>query len=806
MRRPAVLLTVLVGAGCSTAAEPPPGFAECETDEECPDAQFCAPQGICLDSTGFAPLKYLGFDIQESLAGQLQFRSEVLGCDEEVLQNDQAALEVARPVVTQTLELSVFLTDASATDPDPDAEPVPLPASFELSQASRLARAELRRQASHVMPEDETSIPPARIQWPRYHPDDRQPAALHNGGFILWTVSPLAATEDEPDRGSMLAMLNPPAVLSEPEDGPWTMATCEESHGVWLEDGRCRPEENPTWLYKIEYEEVCDRRLRGEVVRITSDFQQGSPLVGATIGVRHASDPDGEDFGLPAIGSTPVDERPPQCSTDDDCVAGQQFCDPASRQCFLDLAGRNAASSSATGESGEFSARVYTYCEGQEATDVPRGYTISVTPPKDSALPSLNYAAEAVFPPPFLGPGDKPDGIIGDELCVPDWGPPRSLRLALSGAPVELLPGDEEAPPYSCCDVGCLPSTADEAEMTMPSSVDACTGRTSEGQAPLLRLETPARLSPQDALAWMTAGCLLPTPGDDNVVGTLARNAECLDEPTPYCEATGLAAGTDGEGRAYRLRVESPVRSLFRSVDMDIEVRADADPSVQVEIPLQRRVLVRGLVTLPPEACNQTSADVGDCGSDGAVVLAERLRMPGEDPTNTPGPYFHDVSTFFDPRTETSGHYVLPLDPGVWILTALPAPGTLGGPARYVVLELGEQAAEDGVDFVLDQGNFVTLELGSFDRRTTLAPLDGGTWKDAPLEHPGRRDDPDPVRRQIHLDDIEECLANVTDADQACKIRRLIPGASLTLGQVGQASFSARLAPGVEEDVARDCR
>ncbi len=296
-------------------------------------------------------------------------------------------------------------------------------------------------------------------------------------------------------------------------------------------------------------------------------------------------------------------------------------------------------------------------------------------------------------------------------------------------------------------------------------------------------------LSLEDAQRWTATGCALPELDDDGKIGTLRPAVQCSDDPAATCTATGVALADDGGPRDYALRVETPPGSLVGSVREEITVQSGSAPFVAI-IDLPQRVLVSGRIRLDEATCEQIGAQATGCRAEAAVVLAERLRMPGESVQTVPGPYFHEVDAFFDPVTQERGRYVLPLDPGVYVVTALPASGAEGGPADVVAIDIRDGQDTD-LDLVLRQGILVTLNLCSgdnpstcFDRRTQVIPLDRGTWGE--LEHPG-----DPGRK-IDLNAIGECLTPVPEGEQACKIRRLIPGTSLSAGQVGKLRFTAR--------------
>jgi hypothetical protein len=792
------VVLALAFAACSTA-ERPTQPEECRTHSDCPEDEVCGPRGRCIPASDVPPLAYLAFDIQEALGGQTAFRAEIFGCDEEIARRDQV-LQLERAGISQTLELS-------AVSVDDVGETTPLPATFDLTQPSRFARPPgPRRTIAHPLVDGEMPTDTV-VAWPRYRPENRQPnpqlnPQLAGGGFILWTITP-KSVEDGPDRAPMLVMLTPPAVI---EDAACTHDDeCDPSEQCvgWRGARACRPMRNPNTKYEnIRYQEGCERPVRGRVAWIDSDHERGDPIGSVNIGVRHRADPEGDGFGIWATADEPLDEREPECSTDADCIAGAQFCDQASRQCFLNLEGRVANSTSIdnlmTDELGFFTTRVYTYCEGEAAAQLRRHYIVNVSDrDPNRVVPSITYDAEVSFPPP-LGPGDPVSGDLDGVLCVPDWGPPHSLLVSLHGDPVTLVGAGEHGDGYTCCGIGCLPRDAEDAEQTQTVTEVSCSGRTS--QPPTLRFEAPVTLSPQGVANWREAGCALPRPADDDprVIGSLTRTARSVGQTNPcgfddstQCEVVGLAAGPGGSPRPYRVRLETPEGSLFRSVDISVDVEADVQ---DLEITLQRRVLVRGRVSLPIEVC---VAD-DDCGSEAASVMAERLRMPGE--RRPPGPHFHQVPTFFDPARQTEGHYVLPLDPGVWVVTALPERGTEGGPAVYAVLDLRDEVDREQ-DFVLDFGAVVTLEIDDgFDPRTTVAPLDGGSWREARLEHPGRVDLAEDARF-IDLSAVGECWG---DEGQACRIRRLFPSGPFPASQTGEIRFSARLAPS-SSNAGQDC-
>ena len=82
MRRSVLLACAGLVGSCSTLA-PIPSPQECTKDEDCnlAEGEVCATDtNICLPGRELPPRRHLGFDIQESVAANVVFRTEVDGC------------------------------------------------------------------------------------------------------------------------------------------------------------------------------------------------------------------------------------------------------------------------------------------------------------------------------------------------------------------------------------------------------------------------------------------------------------------------------------------------------------------------------------------------------------------------------------------------------------------------------------------------------------------------------------------------------------------------------------------------------
>lgn len=785
--RPLVLGTALLGLGCSTLADTTVA-ADCASDTECEDGFVCAvDQGRCLPGNEAAPRGHLGFDIRERAAGVVRFRVEIDGCDCAVQEAENIReLSLRATWVSQQLQLDVSTTEDVEQD---------LPARFEVSQPSRFGLLSSRTFVDHAIEDDDGTVSPspALVRWPRYHLlDEDNPREL-----ILWSIAP----ESELNLGRRYQGLRPPRTN---DDKPCELDTdCCDPVGQCDPfpnycdpvEGQCTAIGAPEWKYSYPYELACSRGFEGDVVTFDPSApvgEQHTPLLDANVVVRYA-DTTTERFGQPAFSAIPLSERPPQCTDDSECVTPDEFCDPTSQQCFLALSGLLAGEDAAA-ETGTFRTYVYTYCDDEPMGSQQRRFSVTVTPPgptPDAPTPAPQPSVEVLVDANFFPPQSGGDSVlkITDDFCVPDWGPPASLDLELSGEPRTLLPGEEG---YTCCDVGCLPATAEDAELDGPPvPPDSCDERTSAGAIASVRVRSHLTLDLQDLVEWSDAECASPVLDAQGRVGSLTRNADCTDPEAP-CRAEAIALGTAEEDRLYEVRVESPVGSVLASGDFLIEVGPEP-PDLQA-LGLAPRALVAGVVDVDATTCGRRDAGE-DCAAREAIVIAERLRMPDEPEGGVPGPYFHTTSTFYDPQQGRDGAFVLPLDPGgVYVVTALPAAGAEGGPAGFTVVNLRADAPEPFEDLrlVLEDGVVVTLRLDQFDQRTSVAPVDRGSFlvEGQRLLHPGRLDTVDPF---IDLNRVGECWTDGDGEPEACKIRRLIPpGSDLARSQVGVVRFTAR--------------
>ena len=132
----------------------------------------------------------------------------------------------------------------------------------------------------------------------------------------------------------------------------------------------------------------------------------------------------------------------------------------------------------------------------------------------------------------------------------------------------------------------------------------------------------------------------------------------------------------------------------------------------------------------------------------------------------------------------------MPVDPGVYVLTAYPAAGERGGPSEYHVYDLREGSPHiaeiDGVPnailpkaFELEEGLLVRVQLRDFPIATTkVVPLDTGSWA-AQSNWEG-----------YDLNDPQTCRGS---AGRGCTIRRLRPSDTpIALLINGRLQFTTR--------------
>lgn len=750
---------------CSTAA-PPDASRKCAEDTPCERDQECI-DGACYQSL-LPPRAAIALDVRNDGFSATPARVEILG--------DDAA--VARLLDRKPNRHRVGLTDSGdfpgirdrleitleelRTDPPPGELPTAmLAADIELQQASRIGRAPLRSsglafpvldpQTSQPAPEPQVVVP-----WPRYDPQDP------GGDLPLYVqISPKADPDPTVGRGIIYRQLVRANV-----------------------GGASRHN------FAVPSVRECHRRLEGTLL-----FPDGPPAtppdvdpatLAISVSMKHAGRADDGDTSTPICDPAPVTGTPATCSPatvlpqtnnqcesnlqcadpyrcydtpngqgkrcgcrlDRDCPQGQ-VCNVERQQCALDLTDRPAIQSLTVplGNNVSFEAWTYTYCDEDPTADRRMEFVVTADPSEALGLPRLSYTGVVDF---VYDNGNLPLTKL-KRLCLPTWDLAQKIELALTGPPA-LLYRDAQDRPWVCCDTGCI-----QPDDEVPVAPDICKVKGSIGATGAIPVTMLTNQTWAESL-----NCMSPAGVDQDVVRVTYKGGECPPEGTTC--AIDLSPGPpDGGGLTYSLRIEPPVGSIFRSTIVELPVTKE---TTQKAIGLPYRVLLRGRVTA--DCAGDTD---GAACSTAAEVLAERLTR-NEDPTTLIGPYLYTTRTF------EGGEYVLPVNPGVYLLTALPqiSAGSKIGPAAITVVDLRETSMavrdEDGLlvadapDLELVPGSVYTIELDDFDASSRVFPLDLTSWLGLAFE-----------KKELNLNASDTCAA----ANEGCQIRRLRPGNSPAL-------------------------
>ncbi len=726
-------LGLSLGLGCSTVDRGP--IAECRTDADCGTGAVCsvAQGGICVPEE-LPPRSVLGFDIR---AGEV--RVELHGCDPEistelggselrVARRDTIAADYQLRVDTLRAVSSCGLEECAG---ECDALALtclePMDATARLSADSRLNRTRVTGPAESYVTMPDPPLGEEELPTPLSFSWARYDSlTLEAHAAAVLDVSP---PDEVTTRAHFMCVLAEDAIVA--ADGELSVLSRER----------------------------CQRGIFGNEGAVRTAM--GLPIAGASIDFSYA-----EALASP---STVLGGAGPACEGNEDCGAGWA-CDPDLGRCGLDLRG-TAAGSAVTLDDvpGAFqAARVYTYCEDEDSGDDPltREFSVRVTPSDESGLPVTTYRLTQTFSDPPTPTSDRRVPLDGS-LCLPDWQPPVSLSFLPLGQPVQLL--TNELGTYTCCSTECLPVGDPElVPPTPPPTVESCS------DFERIRFETKWTLD--DPETWADDfGCDIPTQqATDGSRGRFVRDVASCEEDLG-CVVPLTTGAVEDLSREYVLTVVQPVGSVFRSYRDTIEIGPDVVQSGDLgEIELRPRVLLRGRIT-----CAEGNLD---CSSIDAVFAAERLITDSDEPAS-PGPFF------FEARADINGSFVLPVDPGLYVVTAYPAVGEPGGPAPFTVLDLREDSPRvnmiDGVPnvtiapaFELEDGLLVRALLREFDVSTVVTPIDTGSWN---------------FQNDEFLYDLNDPGTCHGSSQRGCLIRRLRPtDASISLLITKRFQFTTR--------------
>lgn len=719
------LAAVALGGGCAKVA-PLDRLQTCQTEEDCERGEFCnvAQGSVCQPLPDNLPSAGV---LAVAITEDNDFQLELLGCE---LTESGTAFIVDRSdftdtvgiVYTEWLELpnGVCFGDYEEHPDDENFGNVcegQFPARVTMRQPSRLGRGSLSITGVYMMPIPEMEPSPAPVTFPWLHVPGNDGATLPEVQITIEDLRDIDTVGFERARVERL--------LQRDGTGP------------------------AAYEAEVELRARCHRRIDGQVAR----FGSGDPVAGATVSLTHA-----EHVAVP---STVLRGDAPPCTTDDQCAPGRA-CSQDAGVCGLDLEGQSAARTAISEEDGSTVSTVFSYCE---LTSSPDGRVYEVLAGPENAevgLPTLRFDLDQ---PLEIGnafdPLPRRDDMPGT-MCLPDWGPAIQATFSASAAPLAILKLEDPGRTWRCCNDACLPVVEDLAEATPPEAPPSCTSFAS------IAFEAPVA-PPANEEDWETAGCLPLAPDEDGFVGSyrslVTPTAE--GEETPDCEdgvcQAWLATGASGESLDYRVRIEQPTGSLFRSFRTTATLD---DGALDLEdIEFEPRVVLQGSVE-----CDE---EIEGCTLGGATVFAERLRQSDEDPDDVLGPFFYSAQTLPD------GSFYLPVNPGVYVVTARPGFNRPGGPTRYRILDLREDAdgvreESDGLlrridpdPLVIEPGIPVRLRLDGFASETRVEPFDTGSWR-------AQRDPDWPTDAEgqptVDLNLPSTCYG---EAERGCRIRQL---------------------------------
>lgn len=721
MRSRALVVAVLAGA-CSTAA-PEEQDRFCVDDSDCQQGQICS-NSLCYENE-LPPREPIALDVRTDSLSGFQFRIEFRGEDRhltEVVEPPPVRFYVDQPDVRDRLLIRLKEWQYSDLIAGEKAGAVGR-ATLELQEGSRLGRAPFVVTGLNYPPKSwngDPAEPPDLIKaWPHYH----------------------LADED----GDQPLYLK----LTYEDDAPG--APPEYRRGIVARQlARAGREASGDQAFEIETVRECHRKILGSIRFPEGPLAVDPPLdtpPTVKISMRHAGRADDGDPMTPICDPAPLGETPatcavetivnadyPQCSGtlcpepygcypdpvtdvkrcgckyDHECPKGQ-VCNVEQQKCALDLADRLAikdVTADAVDDAAVASA-VYIYCDADPSADRTMEFIVRAEPDARLGLPRLNYRVVLTF---LVGDltGSTPLGRV----CLPTWERARAIDLPLVGKPATLYrDGSDRA--WTCCDTSCLSGSAPPAE-----APGVCPVRPAISVVGEFAVANPS--------LWEQAACMPLSGADDEgkVRVTYPSTITCPEDSEASCNISLSPGAPGGDGQTYTLRVEPPVGSLFRSATLPLTVTSDLTTANLEE--LQRRVLLRGRV------CQGQSAGGACEAANAAEVVAERV-IRGEDPDTLLGPYFYSMNTM-----PSSGDYVIPVNPGVYLVTALPSAAKNSdiGPAPIVVVDLREGSPllveEDGVlvaeidDLKLKTGWVYTLELNDFDSSSRVIPLDVTSW------------------------------------------------------------------------------
>ena len=496
-----------------------------------------------------------------------------------------------------------------------------------------------------------------------------------------------------------------------------------------------------------------------------------------------------------ATGILPTRKGTIGCNLDETCrnKLGEGFACGEDLTCGVDLrnklAGRTQLELDGTAETFAHALPIATYCESAPSDSFTRYFEIETQPtaPETGAgatvIPSTKsaYAATIRAANAFFVPRET-----DLHACIPVWNNvSRATQLVTTDAsalfltqPVRLLPE------RLCCDASCLSQT--DAELQECS-------RPPDEWAAAIAIKGTWSLSAKSIEEWRQATCT--PPRDPSNAAEFKPETECTAQG--ICSTYLPATKNETDSFSYSVRIETPASSIYRSryAAFAANSPSNAAPEQLVVPTPQLRPVIRGNVACAPEFAES-------CSQGQAVVMAERLAEPQHvaEKVDPIGPFFFWQRVPLA-AANGGGRFALPVEPGRYVITALPQPGQAGGPAAFQLVDVHDGSAElifDGssglwatdisnpqTQLILRPGDPVRLHLAGFASTSTVSALDTGSWL-SDENHPL-------VLENLDLNSKTTCLP----LDRGCSIRTLrrptaggLDGTSLDF--TSTAHFTAR--------------
>jgi hypothetical protein len=465
------------------------------------------------------------------------------------------------------------------------------------------------------------------------------------------------------------------------------------------------------------------------------------------------------------------------CTNDDECKEhlslGAEFACGEDNTCGLDLRGKLAGQGTSTSTGTDVKIPVATFSTGcDEGTgtggSITRTYDFSIEPAplQDIIVPTIEQTLDLRFSPA--------GGTLVARVtaCVPYWrARPAQTVLGgplVNGIPSALLigPAAQLLSGRSCCDSSCLQTEEQNATSCMTTEKPIVTATWS--------------MSEEQWTAWQGEGC--QAISDIHRAGTFEQQAQCTSDGYT-CGVDLPQFGSDpNECLSLAVKITRPSTSIYRSWQRAAPLKVCGQKEL-APTPLDGSMTFRPVIRGKLRCVGNDDGANPTCSEEiRARIIAQRLAEPQHvDGSETPlGPFFFTQSI----RTgaKTSGEFALPVEPGIYVLTALPEPGEASGPARFSVVDARDDSPALALDstglwatniedpatqLTLEPGVPVRLHLEGYGVGAKVLPLDTGSWI-GDAENPL-------VQLGIDLNDKNTCLP----LNRGCQIRALRPIASL---------------------------